>query len=291
MSTKKPYMVGWVRASARHPLGEQVAKMRDAGVDKVYGIDKTETAMDAVKHISGRGPSVIMVTSLARLGSSREAIRDVVAAAHERGAVIVEMKTGRRSDDSAVAVQMAMDAADEIAADYRAFTRHEARHAANKRWSETERKPRTSVCSAMRVWKDTENFPTIPQVLEHVDCAGWTQTALYKAFGRRWPDGAGRGGRPRAHKKHDAEPPELRVYFIKHGRRMVVKIGVSNNVDKRLSALTTSSGERLTCLATIEGGYGLEKALHRQFAKYRIKGEWFKLEGELAAYIKSLPPY
>lgn len=267
--------------------------MRDAGVEKVYGTDKAETVLDAIKHISGRGSAVIMVTSMARLGSSREAIRDAVAAAHERGAVIVEMKTGRRSDDAAVAVQMALDAADEIAMDHRAFTRHEARLAARKRWNGEERKPRTAVGSAMRVWKDTENFPTIPQVLEHADCAGWTQTALYKAFGRRWPDGAGRGGRPRlsSRSRHDAEPPDLRVYFIKHGRRMVVKIGVSNNVDKRLSALTTSSGERLTCIATIEGGYGLEKALHRQFAKYRIKGEWFKLEGELAAYIKSLPPY
>lgn len=197
MSKAKPYLVGWVRKSARHPLGPQLAQLREAGVEKVYGTDKAETVMDAIKHISGRGQSLIVVTSLARLGSSREAVRQAVAETHERGGVVLELGSGRRSDDASVAVQMALDAADEIAADHRAFSPREARAAAAKRWREEERPLRTPATKARPIWKDTANYPTIDEARAHPDCAGWTQVALYKTFGRRYPPKQGRGGRPR----------------------------------------------------------------------------------------------
>ena len=199
MSKQKPYLVGWVRKSARHPLGPQLAKLREAGVEKVYGSDKAETVMDAIKHISGRGQSLIVVTSLARLGSSREAVRQAVAETHERGGVELELGSGRRSDDASVAVQMALDAADEIAADHRAFSPREARAAAAKRWMNEERPPRTSIAKAKRIWRDKENYPKISDALRHPDMAGWRLAAIYKEpqLGRRHPANAGYGGRPR----------------------------------------------------------------------------------------------
>lgn len=197
MSKQKPYLVGWVRKSARHPLGPQLAKLREAGVEKVYGADAAESIMDAIKHISGRGPALLVVTSLARLGSSREAVRSAVAATHERGGVVMELGSGRRTDDAGVAVQMALDAADEIAADHRAFSPREARAAAAKRWRTEDRPPRSAVSKAKAIWRDVATYPTIPEAMAHPGCKGWTQAALYMTFGRRYPPSQGRGGRPK----------------------------------------------------------------------------------------------
>lgn len=172
-------------------------QLRAAGVEKIYGTEKAETAMDAIRHVGcGRGGTIV-VTSLARLGSSREAVRQAIAEIHERGSAVLELCSGRRSDDAAVAVQMALDAADEIAADHRAFSPREARAAAAKRWRTEGRPPRTSIAKAKAIWRDTTNYPTIPKAMEHPDLKGWAQAALYKAFGPRWPRNSGRGGRPR----------------------------------------------------------------------------------------------
>jgi hypothetical protein len=95
------------------------------------------------------------------------------------------------------AVQMALDAADEIAADHRAFSPREARAAAAKRWRTEDRPPRSTVSKAKAIWRDVATYPTIPEAMAHPDCKGWTQAALYKTFGRRYPPSQGRGGRPK----------------------------------------------------------------------------------------------
>jgi hypothetical protein len=120
-------------------------------------------------------------------------------------------------------------------------------------------------------------------MVRHTD-GGWSK------LGER---GTTLGGRPRAERPPESptEPPELVVYFLKNGKRKSVKIGVSGNVEKRLSSINTAAADKLTCIATVEGGYGKEKALHKQFKAYWIKGEWFRLEGELAEYVASLPTY
>lgn len=71
------------------------------------------------------------------------------------------------------------------------------------------------------------------------------------------------------------------LYVIRCGD--YVKIGVTNDVDKRLKQLQTGNPSQLV-LEYVEARYKPEKAekwLHQVFQHKRINGEWFKeLSGE-----------
>ena len=77
-----------------------------------------------------------------------------------------------------------------------------------------------------------------------------------------------------------------KVYFITD--RRYVKIGKTQNIISRLSALQTGHPEKLYVLGYVDGGRGEEKKLHKRFSKYRVRGEWFKLTEEFAQKIKDL---
>jgi hypothetical protein len=86
-------------------------------------------------------------------------------------------------------------------------------------------------------------------------------------------------------------PPPARgvVYFVKNGERDRVKIGFSVRHSVRLSTLQGASPDALTLLGVIPGTMQLERKLHQRFKAYRVKGEWFRVEGELANFLKTLP--
>ncbi|MCP4325189.1 MAG: GIY-YIG nuclease family protein [Alteromonadales bacterium] len=74
------------------------------------------------------------------------------------------------------------------------------------------------------------------------------------------------------------------VYFIYCGDRnnSPVKIGVTSDIESRVSSLQTGNPYQLDCKAFIpcsnkEQAYRLESFFHRQFRKSRMIGEWFKL--------------
>lgn len=73
------------------------------------------------------------------------------------------------------------------------------------------------------------------------------------------------------------------VYFIRAERLGLVKIGVANDARTRLRGLAMSSPDRLWVLgvALCHRGGTLEKELHRQFAQFRLHGEWFTPSREL----------
>lgn len=67
------------------------------------------------------------------------------------------------------------------------------------------------------------------------------------------------------------------VYLI-YSESGLYKIGVSNDVEKRLSSLRTGSGYSLSCIAyykTKDKPTTVERALHKLFAEFRVNGEWF----------------
>lgn len=67
------------------------------------------------------------------------------------------------------------------------------------------------------------------------------------------------------------------VYLI-YSESGLYKIGVSNDVEKRMSTLRTGSGYALTCLAyykTKDKPTTVERALHKLFDEFRVLGEWF----------------
>lgn len=83
---------------------------------------------------------------------------------------------------------------------------------------------------------------------------------------------------------------EPRIYFIKSARSKAIKIGTS--IDVRLRVQSIQAGmpmQRLVLLAEIPGDERYEHVLHRHFAEYRIKGEWFRCEGRLAQFVELLP--
>lgn len=71
------------------------------------------------------------------------------------------------------------------------------------------------------------------------------------------------------------------VYFIRNGNR--VKIGTSQNLKRRLAALTLRADD---VVRAEHGGQRHERDLHGRFAEQRTRNtEWFDLTGTLAAYL------
>jgi hypothetical protein len=76
------------------------------------------------------------------------------------------------------------------------------------------------------------------------------------------------------------------VYFIQSDAGPI-KIGHSDvGARSRLSQLQTSSPIGLKLLKVLPGTIKLERELHRKFAQYRLRGEWFQPSPELLEFIK-----
>lgn len=62
-----------------------------------------------------------------------------------------------------------------------------------------------------------------------------------------------------------------------------VKIGVSIDIPERMTKLQMP--EKVELYSALDGWIEEERALHKRFAEYRLNGEWFRREGELADWI------
>jgi len=69
--------------------------------------------------------------------------------------------------------------------------------------------------------------------------------------------------------------PNGLVYFIQICGNGPIKIGVSDNPDRRLRTLQLSCPYDLQILFAIPGGSVLERQLLQEFSSWRIRGEWF----------------
>lgn len=78
---------------------------------------------------------------------------------------------------------------------------------------------------------------------------------------------------------------ESHVYIV--GFADFVKIGWSSNFPKRIREIELNLPAKLTLYATIDGDQKLEQSFHLRFAKLRLKGEWFRREGSLLAWIEA----
>lgn len=77
------------------------------------------------------------------------------------------------------------------------------------------------------------------------------------------------------------------VYFIKAGG--LVKIGFSSDVLNRMSNLRVGCPVDSELVAVIPGTEDTELYFHKMYKSTREKGEWFRLEGQLADFIKRMP--
>ena len=76
------------------------------------------------------------------------------------------------------------------------------------------------------------------------------------------------------------------VYFIKQNDYL--KIGYTNNFNKRLNQLQVSSPVKLEVLGIIKGTKEDESNYHKMFSKFHSNGEWFSYNEELINFIDNL---
>lgn len=97
-------------------------------------------------------------------------------------------------------------------------------------------------------------------------------------------------------KRSDQSPPDSvpplhaaqeYVYFLAAGP--YIKIGkASGGPSSRIRELQTGCPFDIRLVAFVEGGVKEEFALHRRFSAYRVRGEWFRNEGELSEHVEAL---
>jgi hypothetical protein len=79
------------------------------------------------------------------------------------------------------------------------------------------------------------------------------------------------------------------VYFVKPiGSAGPIKIGFSNDVDKRMMTLTRWSPVDLEVIALLPGDTVLERRLHRHFLDTHWRNEWFHWSRPLADLIAAV---
>lgn len=71
------------------------------------------------------------------------------------------------------------------------------------------------------------------------------------------------------------------VYFVLSKASGLVKIGFSDNTDKRIKSLSTQSGNDLETLVVVQcrNYKEVEIFVHKKWRLNRIRGEWFKFDG------------
>ena len=67
------------------------------------------------------------------------------------------------------------------------------------------------------------------------------------------------------------------IYFIRSGNSDYCKIGITDNLPRRIKALQTGNPETLKCLGVIYGDAASERLIHIKLSKYKIRGEWYQL--------------
>lgn len=83
--------------------------------------------------------------------------------------------------------------------------------------------------------------------------------------------------------------PGLLYFILMEGPEQFVKIGIASSVMTRLSTLQVCCPYPVRVLKVVDGAWHLERSLHKRFAHLHARGEWFRLEGELAELIERLP--
>lgn len=78
------------------------------------------------------------------------------------------------------------------------------------------------------------------------------------------------------------------VYFIKSPSLNAVKVGfTAGDPRARLKKLQVGSADDLELIGWADGTMADEKKWHLRYNSYRVRGEWFRLEGEFEDFIRA----
>lgn len=72
----------------------------------------------------------------------------------------------------------------------------------------------------------------------------------------------------------------MNVYFVRAGNRGAIKIGMADNVEKRVAELQCGNASKLNIISVIkcdsrEQAFDTERRIHKFFKRQCIRGEWF----------------
>ena len=67
------------------------------------------------------------------------------------------------------------------------------------------------------------------------------------------------------------------IYFIRSGASNYCKIGITDNLPRRIKALQTGNPEPLKCLGVIYGDAASERLMHIRLNAHKVRGEWYSL--------------
>ncbi len=191
MSASGKDKCGWIRPSRLHPKGKQRRALEAVGVGVIYEESEHETLDDMIR--SRRLGDTVYVTSLSRLARTKDGILRAIDRLRERGCVIEETTTGRRSDRLEDCPGMVMDATSELAQDLRALPSELAKKVGRLGGiarGKNKRASRTPMKEAEAIWRghpDKTNTEVVNML------KGWSERALYREFGSR----SRAAGRPR----------------------------------------------------------------------------------------------
>jgi hypothetical protein len=85
-------------------------------------------------------------------------------------------------------------------------------------------------------------------------------------------------------KERRAPSKRGQVYFVRVADK--VKIGFTQHLSQRLTALQASSPFDLKLELAMEGSAIIERVLHARFKAQRINGEWFNYAGPIARFVE-----
>lgn len=79
------------------------------------------------------------------------------------------------------------------------------------------------------------------------------------------------------------------IYFVTCDvTEFPIKIGMSSDLAERMRDIRTSLPYEPVLLASFAGTSRNESAIHKQFEQLRIRGEWFRRDPALLAYIEGI---
>jgi len=82
----------------------------------------------------------------------------------------------------------------------------------------------------------------------------------------------------------------MKVYLLQHGARGPIKIGRAANPEKRVASLQTACPYEMRLLVVVDNATkAVERGLHHKFAKYWIRGEWFRPSREILDWVAAFP--
>lgn len=273
MNRDKPKFlsIGFIREHPRCSLATQRAALTTVHIDRV---------IDTHKLLAVRKSDVVYVYRAMLLadpdkrharGGMRASLYATIDAIEEAGGTIVELSSpGRRSDNRKQRDEMIRAAVEELARTRsespvgrprKEWLPHEE-DIIRKHWHDLRHASNEIAAAAMRK--------------EGVKCSA---AQAYHSFGK--------SGRVAGNPLHrEIKKSRSVVYFLQRDPpNGPIKIGKANSVKSRIKGLRGGCAEHLFVIGTLPGSYELESKMHSRFASLRMKGEWFRHDGKLAAYL------